>query len=199
MMLPAPPPYAPPPEPAVLSAPAQPIVLPPPGTKFDVSNPAEISIDILPGQNIAVGAKVAFRVVTKKPGFLILVDVDSSGKLTQIYPNPMSLVGAGDRQNATLNYVKPGKPIDIPDPKLGAKFEFVASLPLGVAMVVAILSDRPVHLIDLPDVPSSLIGQAGALSFLNKMASELRVPPADGNGPLSEPKWSLDGKFYAIR
>jgi hypothetical protein len=66
-------------------------------------------------------------------------------------------------------------------------------------MVVAILSDRPVQLVDLPDIPTSLIGQAGALSFLSKMANELRVPPADGDGPLSEPKWSLNGKFYAIQ
>ena len=54
-------------------------------------------------------------------------------------------------------------------------FEFVASPPLGSAMVVALLSDQPVQLIDLPDMPPSLVGQNSAVGFLSKLASELRI------------------------
>ena len=70
--------------------------------------------------------------------------------------------------------------------------------PLGVAMIVAILSDRPVQILDLPDVPASLTGQAEALAFLTKFAKELRIPHAD-DGRLQEARWSFDAKFYAIR
>jgi len=65
--------------------------------------------------------------------------------------------------------------------------------------VVAILSDRPVQRVDLPDVPGSLAGSATAVDYLTKLANELRIPDANGNGRLEDPHWSFDAKFYAIR
>src|SRR5215510_883901 len=112
---------------------------------FKISNSAEVSIEIAPGQDLTVGSRVSFRISTKRAGYLILVDVDPNGKLTQIYPNPMSLMTTGgNRQNA--NYVRPGKPIQVPnssDPYAG--FEFIASPPYGNGLVVAFLSDVPVQ------------------------------------------------------
>ena len=161
-----------------------------------VSNTAELSIELLPGVDVAVGTRVSFRVTSKKPGYLILVDVDADGKLTQIFPVPNNVVGArAARPNS--NYVTPGKPLFIPSS--GANFagiEYIAGPPTGVAMVVAILSDKPVQIIDLPDVPTALTGQAEALAFLTKLAKELRIPTG---GRLQEARWSFDAKFYAIR
>jgi hypothetical protein len=163
-----------------------------------VANPAELAIEILPGPDIAVGARVSFRVTTRKPGYLVLVDVDPTGKLSQIYPNPMSLATRGDRDSANL--IRPGTPVQLPNPSdRAAGFEFIASPPLGTAMVVALLSDRPVQIIDLPDVPSNLLGSAAAATQLTKAASELRIPNPKDNGAVIEPHWSFDAKFYAIR
>lgn len=162
------------------------------------ANAAELSVEILPGAEIPVGSRVSFRVSARKDGYLLLVDVDASGKLTQIYPNPMSLMtAAGDRQNS--NRIKPGKPVQIPNPiDAYAGFEFVASPPQGTAMVVALLSDRPVQMVDLPDIPANLLGQPEALTYLHNMARELRLPGSEP-GRLQEALWSLDAKFYAIR
>jgi hypothetical protein len=128
-----------------------------------IPNPAGLAMQILPGPDIAVGSQVSFQVSSKKAGYLILVDVETTGKLVQIYPNPMSLMlPGGVRENA--NFLRPGKPVRIPDrenPYSG--FEFVASPPTGTAMVVAILGDRQVQLVDLPDVPGSLAGSASAV------------------------------------
>jgi hypothetical protein len=163
-----------------------------------VANPAELSVEILPGPDISLGSKVSFRIATKKPGYLILVDVDAAGKLTQIYPNPMSLMGKGERDSA--NFIRPGKPIQVPNPSdVLSGFEFVASPPLGTAMVVALLSDRPVQMIDLPDVPSSLLGRASAADHLSKLTNELRIPDPNRTGAFQEAHWSFDAKFYAIR
>jgi hypothetical protein len=166
--------------------------------RVKVANPAELSIEILPGPEISIGTKVSLRVSTKKQGYLVLVDVDPSGKLTQIYPNPLSLMNApGGRQNSNL--IKPGKPVLIPNPADPyAGFEFVASPPEGTAMVAALLSDRPVQMIDLPDVPVNLAGQAAALTYLSNMAQELRIASGEP-GRLQEVRWSVDAKFYAIR
>jgi hypothetical protein len=163
-----------------------------------LANPADLTIEILPGPDIARGSRVSFRINTKKPGYLILVDVDPSGKLNQIYPNPMSLTGNGDREGANL--IRPGTPVQLPNPSDPyARFEFVASPPLGTAMVVALLSDRPVQMVDLPDVPSAMLGNASGAELLSKVASELRIPNPKGAGALLEPHWSLDARFYAIR
>ena len=161
------------------------------------TNPAELSVELLPGLDVAVGAKVSFRVTTKKAGYVILVDVDADGKLTQIFPAPSNLIGArAPRPNA--NYITPGKPLSIPTSGDGfGGIEYVAAPPTGVAMVVAILSDRPVQILDLPDIPASLTGQAEALAFLTKFARELRIPQSGGR--LQEARWSFDAKFYAIR
>jgi hypothetical protein len=168
----------------------------PPGIK--VANPAELAVEILPAAEIPTGTKVFFRISTKKEGYLLLVDIDAAGKVTQIYPNPMSLVAAGGaRQNS--NRIKPGKPMVIPNPSDPyAGFEFVASPPEGTAMMIALLSDRPVQMIDLPELPANLVGQAEAVTFISDRAQELRIPSEDG-GQLQEARWSLDVKFYAVR
>jgi hypothetical protein len=124
-----------------------------------VTNPANLSIDILPGPHIRVGSRVSFRISAKRPGYLILLDVDSSGK---------------------------------------PRMEFVATPPLGVAMVVAVLSDQPVQIVDLPDIPMSIVGQAESLAFLSKLATELRVPVSGSETRLQQPRWSFDAKFYQI-
>jgi len=164
-----------------------------------VSNPAELTLEMLPEASIAVGSRVSFRISAKKPGYLILLDVDPTGKLTQIYPSPVSVTMGRGKPNA--NFVKPGKPIQIPspvEPYMG--FEFVASPPVGSAMVVALLSDQPVQLIDLPDMPPSLVGQNSAVGFLSKLASELRIPSTrDDDSRLRKPTWSLSAKFYQIK
>jgi hypothetical protein len=164
-----------------------------------VANPAELAVEILPGPDIAPGSKVSFQITTRKAGYLVLVDIDATGKLTQIYPNPMSLMAAkGPRENTNL--IRPGKPIQLPNPRdVLSGFEFVASPPFGTAMIVALLSDRPVQMIDLPDIPSMLLGSASAAEHLSKLANELRIPDPKGSGAFLEAHWSFDAKFYAIR
>lgn len=160
-------------------------------------NTAGLSIQIVPGQYLDVGTKIAFKVTTKRPGYLLLVDVDATGKLTQIYPNQQSLLGARSRQ--ATNRIRPGRTVTIPDPGDPlAGFEFVAAPPSGVAMVVAILSDKPVQLIDLPDVPRQLAGQQAALKYLTDFAGTLKIADND-TGALEDAKWSFDAKLYVIR
>jgi hypothetical protein len=162
-------------------------------------NSAGVVVEILPRTELQVGEKIALRVATRKQGYLVLVDVDSSGKLTQIYPNRRSLMTAQDGQE-TANLIKPGRPITIP--QVGnpfAGFEFVAAPPTGVAMVVAILSDRPVQMLDLPDIPPGIVGQGAAINYLTDWTRNLRIARTDASGRLEEADWSFDAKIYVIR
>lgn len=162
-------------------------------------NAAGVRLEMLPGTEIAVGSQISFRISAKKPGYLILVDVDAAGKVSQIFPNASSLMRP-QGMDESLNRVRPGKPTTIP--QIGNPFSgfmFVASPPVGVAMVVAILSDKPVQLIDLPDVPAPMAGRADALKYLTDVARTLRIASASGGGQLAQPNWSFDAKFYVVK
>ncbi|WP_407158060.1 DUF4384 domain-containing protein [Bradyrhizobium sp. STM 3557] len=189
--------------PAITAPPPQPASPPPEArtTTLDLSgaapaNPAELSVEMLPGRTVSVGSTVSFKVSSKKPGYLVLIDVDATGHLTQLYPNTTSLTRT-NRANA--NYVKPGIPFTIPlatDPYAGVRY--VVSPPNGRATIVGILSPLPVQILDLPDVPAELVDKPDkVLSFLSKRAGELRI--LDSGNQLREARWSFDAKPYVIQ
>jgi len=161
-----------------------------------VENSAGVSVDVVPRLEVPAGSKIGFRIATRKAGYLILLDVDASGKLTQIFPNPTAATHG--LRDAT-NLVKPGRPLTLPQldtPYAG--FDFVADLPAGIAMVVALLSDKPVQVVDLPDTPPPAFAPGDTLKYVRDQARTLKVPNPDG-GRLEQPNWSIDGKFYLIK
>ena len=161
-----------------------------------VENTAGVSVDLLPKLEVSVGSKIGFRIATKKTGYLILLDVDASGRLTQIFPNPTTATHG--LRDAT-NLIRPGRPLALP--QLGtpyARFDFVADLPAGIAMVIALLSDRPVQVVDLPDTPPPGFAPGDTLKYVRDQARTLKVPSPDG-GRLEQPNWSIDGRFYLIK
>lgn len=185
-------------------APAGPNLAPPPLERPNqkvlvAENAAGLSLDVLPDTELAIGNKISFRVSAKRAGYLILVDVDATGKLNQIFPNSAALLmPEGVRES--FNRLQPGKPVTIPDALSSfGGFEFVISEPRGVAMAVAILSSEPVQLMDLPDVPAPMVGRADALKYLTDIARTLRIVRSNASGRFAEPKLAFDAKFYVVR
>jgi hypothetical protein len=161
-----------------------------------VENSAGVSLDLFPKLEVPAGSKIGFRISTRKTGYLILLDVDASGRLTQVFPNPTAATHG--LRDAT-NLVRPGRPLTIPQfgtPYAG--FNFVADLPAGIAMMVALLSDKPVQVVDLPDTPPPGFAPGDTLKYVRDQARTLKVPNPDG-GRLEQPNWSIDGKFYLIK
>ena len=161
-------------------------------------NDAGVKLDLMPGNEISVGAQMSVQVTTQKPGYLIVVDVDSEGHLTQIYPNTQSLA-TKEGASPTANFLQKGKPRIIPDPKERATFQFVAAPPLGVGMLVAILSDTPVQVMDLPDVPGLMAGQKPALDYVRETTRQLKILPSNDKDGIRDPKWSFATQFYVIK
>ena len=161
-----------------------------------LTNSAELSVDMTPGGTVSIGSRVSFRITSKKPGYVVLVDVDATGKLTQIYPN---LLSPARSTRSYVNFIRPGVPLLIPSAQdaLGG-VAYLVSPPAGSAMVIAIWSEQAVQSLDLPDIPIDVKSQNEALDYLTKRANELRIPDAR-SGRLREANWSFDAKFYAIR
>jgi len=76
-------------------------------------------------------------------------------------------------------------------------FEYVITPPTGEAAIVAILSDRRVQIIDLPDKMQKPASEAEIISSLTRWTSELRVPDP-GTGKLQPSNWSFGIKQYSI-
>jgi hypothetical protein len=162
-----------------------------------LTNMVDLTLEMSPAAEAPLGTKLSFRVGAKKKGYVILVDVDASGRLTQIFPNFLTLAMAQGR-NAESNQI-PAKTL-VTIPQAGSKtYEFVASPPTGIGMVMAIFSETPLEMVDLPDVPPELAGQAGAADFLRDAANGLRIVPAEGTGEFQQPKLSFVAHFYVIR
>jgi hypothetical protein len=161
-------------------------------------NSAGLHLELKPGVEITVGTRMSVQVTTQTPGYLVVVDVDSEGRLTQIYPNTHSLA---TREGAApdANLLRKGKPRIIPDPKEQATFQFVAAPPLGVGMLVAILSDVPVQMIDLPDVPALMAGRKPALDYVRETTRQLKILPSTDREQIKDPKWSFATQFYVIK
>jgi Domain of unknown function (DUF4384) len=158
-------------------------------------NSSDVSIETTAGRTVDVGTEMLFRVSVSKPGYIMLVDIDSQGKMSQIYPRPELL----SRFNKVdINLVKPGDQIQIPsDEQKRQGFKYVVSPPTGSSAVVVILSEKRVQLLDLPEVLQGVKTQADMISALSKWMDELRIP--DATGKLVQTNWSIAVKPYSIK
>ncbi|HMH72589.1 MAG TPA: DUF4384 domain-containing protein, partial [Bradyrhizobium sp.] len=104
----------------------------------NIPNTANVSLQMRPDRSVSVGTKISFRVTTKKPGYLLLVDIDANGNMSQIFPSPEMIVQS---QEAAANFIKPGEELLIPNSAAKKRgFEYVITSPTGEAALVAILS-----------------------------------------------------------
>ena len=163
---------------------------------LNVPNTANVSLQMFPDQTAGVGTKVSFRVTTKKPGYVLLVDIDAKGRMSQIFPSPELIAESGE---AAMNFLRPGEEMLLPNAFAKKRgFEYVATPPLGPTAVVAILSDRRVQILDLPDTSQKTRSEAETVAFLAEWTNQLRVPDPE-TGKLQQSNWSFDIKRYRIQ
>ena len=162
----------------------------------NIPNTAKVSLQMSPDRTVPVGSRISFRVTTRKPGYLMLVDIDADGKMSQIFPSPEMIVQS---EEGAANFVRPGEELVVPNSAAQKKgFEYIITPPIGSAAVVAILSERRVQLLDLPDDAQKPRTETETVSYLAGWTSGLRVPDT-GTGKMQPSNWSFDIKPYSIR
>lgn len=199
----------------LLAAPAAQAQAPP-------ANAAGLAVSVTP-DTAAVGTGFAFRVTSRQAGYLVLLDVNAEGSVTQLYPNLFSMHLAGRAMPAgqdpctqpaanTLsssglqaggdveaNRIDPGAAFELPGAREGTGYAFQACPPRGRGMVVAVLSDKPVQIIDLPDIPAAAVGQKTGFDRLVAALQGLRLVSGDDAGRATVPVWSVSWAPYVIR
>jgi hypothetical protein len=162
----------------------------------NVTNAANVSLQMYPDQSAGVGTRISFRVTSKKPGYVLLVDIDANGRMSQIFPSPELIAQS---EEAAMNFIKPGEEMLLPNATAKKHgFEYVTTPPVGATAVVAILSERRVQILDLPDTLQGTRTEAETLSFLAEWTNQLRVPDPE-TGKLQQSNWSFDIKRYRIQ
>lgn len=148
----------------------------------DLPNPAGLALHLVQGSTVKIGQKIQFRVDTKKPGYLILLDANAEGQLTQVYPNSYSL-RARTGQTVAANKVSAGKPVIVPDPQNPYDgFEFVIDPPAGRGMMIAVLSDEPIKEMPKQEGGKSMATRAQAIGYLGVLTGAVNRSLASARG-----------------
>lgn len=162
------------------------------------NNPGGIAIELDSGDDVKIGAKVAFRVTAKKPGYVTLIDKGPDDTMTVIYPNEFSLRTPGGGKAS--GQIVPGQTLTVPDKRNPyAGFEYVIDPPAGEGMLVAILSDAPLTADDLKGGPKAFKSRADSRAFIMRIAGKLRGSiKSRADGSPEKPDYSITFHPYTI-
>ena len=153
------------------------------------SNTAGVRLEIRPSARIRIGEEVTYRVQSARSGHLLIVDVASDGKVTQLFPNRFSeLAGQGAS-------IVAGRNIEIPNAYYGFRIE--AGPPAGRGYLFAVVTEDPVSLGDLLDPNRDLRPVSNAHDWLLALGERLREPWLEETGT-REALWSATAIEYEI-
>ena len=159
-------------------------------------NTAGLAVDFVQGAQLKVGQSAQVRVTTQKTGYLVLLDVAADGKVTQVFPNALSLSSpTGGRKGSNL--VAPGRPLLVPNPKNPYEhFTWEIEAPTGEGRLIAILSKDPLRSVSVPERPTTLDTSASG-DLVARIAYELLREPMIA-GRVQRREWSLVQTPYRI-
>jgi Domain of unknown function (DUF4384)/Trypsin len=164
-----------------------------------LENPAGVTIAFKEGDDLSVGQRVSYVVTTERPGYLTVLDATPDGKLTQIYPNAMSLRSPGSPTLAST-LIHPGKPVVIPDYRnVYRGFDVQITEPRGKGVMVAVLSDKPVTSFATPQAPKTFATPEEGVTVVHRLRDELaRSLTVQPKSSTAAP-WSVAYHGYTIQ
>ncbi len=126
-----------------------------------------VRLDIEPGTALPVGTTVDIVVESYRDGHLVLLDIDSAGRMVQIFPNRLSEQrGVSDRIRAGQTLRVPGK---------GSGFRFSVEPPAGEGMLLAIVAERSRQLTGLVSRHKDLAVVERPRAYLVELHEALRT------------------------
>ncbi len=153
------------------------------------SNDAGVTIDVLPSSSVNLGENIWFRVSSQRPGWLVLLDINADGEVTQLIPNDiMTEEGINHR-------IEPGQHVTIPE--IPSPLQFTASEPVGEGTLMAIVTEDNVDLGQLVEASRNLRPTNDAGTYLTQLAQSL-LDIWQGGDNNRELNWSLATLKYRI-
>ncbi len=135
-----------------------------------VQDEHDVELDIEPGPSLMVGETIDIVVRSRRDGHLVLLDVDASGSMVQIFPNRFS------EQNGVSDRIRAGETLRVPGADGG--FQFSVTPPLGEGRLMAVVAEQSLQLTDLLSRHKDLAVVEHPRAYLVELHEALRV--ADG-------------------
>jgi secreted trypsin-like serine protease len=155
-----------------------------------------VRVGISSGSQVKLGGLFSFNVDSEVAGRLVVLDVNASGEVVQIFPNRH--VTSGDAR-----FVDKGKPVAIPDPTnptYRGLTGFRAVEPLGRGRLIAIVVPKEVPIGDIVEEPQRLTKgfapEGAPASFLMNLFDQL-IAAASARGANAQ-QWALGETNYEI-
>jgi secreted trypsin-like serine protease len=168
----------------------------PPLPEFD--NAAGVAVAIAQGDALRIGEAVTLRATTKRPGYLVLLDLTADDRIIQIFPNEYSL-RTPMGQDPRGNLLTPERPRSIGNVKANpyAGFAYEIGPPKGRGALIAILSETPITSLDIPSTPKSF-SRAESETLLARIREELRSRHVSRAAEGQTMNWSIDIHPYTV-
>jgi metacaspase-1 len=125
--------------------------------------PEAMRLGILPANQVRLGKDVMFEVFSPIAGFLIVLDINATGHVTQIFPNEFS--------QATGSRIGAKTTLRLPEPHYG--FAFEAQPPTGKGTLVAVVASQAVDLSDLVPAQRGFAAVERPAILVGEIASRL--------------------------
>jgi secreted trypsin-like serine protease len=155
-----------------------------------------VHVSISSGSQVRLGGLFSFNINSEVAGRLVLLDVNASGEVVQIFPNRH--VVSGDAK-----FVDKGKPVAIPDstnPTYRGLSGFRATEPLGRGRLIAIVAPRDAPIADIVEEPQRMtkgFAPEGApasylMNLFDQLIAAASAPEANAQ------QWALGETGYEI-
>lgn len=127
------------------------------------TNDVEVTLTLSPGRRLRLGDPLRIAVTSSIDGYLLLLDINSAGELTQLFPNRFS---SGDGHKIAARHT-----LEVPGPEWG--FELQAFEPLGRGHLVALVVEDDVGLTALVSQNKDLQVIGDPQAYLGQVSESL--------------------------
>lgn len=151
-------------------------------------NKEKIKVQLYPGENIKIGKALTLQITTPMNGYLLILDVDSKGRITQLFPNKFSKIPWNQRfaKNAVFHF-----------PEKSYGFDFIASEPIGRGRIITVVVEDELTFENLLKQNMSLEEVKNEKHYLAELAYSLRATYR-GDKYNRRVRWSVQLTEYNI-
>ena len=128
-----------------------------------------VDLRIKQGTRLTVGAELEVTVTSPRDGRLVLLDIDATGDMVQIFPNEFSQAKGVSAQ------LRAGEPKHVPEDRPDKSFRLRVSPPAGRGILVAVVSDETARLDALTARHKDLSVVERPRAYLVELAEVLRA------------------------
>ena len=150
-----------------------------------------VRIEIRPGPKVLVGDEIEVVVESERAGSLVLLDVDTAGRLYQLFPNRLSV------QAGVPERIRAGERVALPGRQSGLRVQ--AMPPIGRGMLIAVVSEDSAALEELSSRHRDLLVISRPEAYVVELSEVLGVNgPAGEAGAALRDNWTVGQLEYEI-